>query len=92
MVGCLFLLLEFEIGTGFVTRACFKLTSLLQSLSTGTLDHHTWIEKMSWEEKSSILDKINLTKQYLTVVNVLMSSENLEDNKRERKKKLLSRI
>lgn len=42
---------------------------------------------MSLEDKSSILDKINLTKQYLAVVNLLMSLENLEDNKRENKTK-----
>lgn len=40
---------------------------------------------MSFEDTFSILDKINLIKQYLTG-NVIMSSENLEGNKREKKK------
>lgn len=39
---------------------------------------------MSFEDTFSILDKINLIKQYLTG-NVIMSSENLEGNKREKK-------
>lgn len=40
---------------------------------------------MSFEDTFSILDKINLIKQYLTG-NVIMCSENLEGNKREKKK------
>lgn len=40
---------------------------------------------MSFKDTFSILDKINLIKQYLTG-NVIMCSENLDGNKREKKK------
>lgn len=72
-------------GSSYVAQACLKLSPTpVSECWCFRLPHLDW-KCLLKKKKISILDKIDLIKQYLTVI-VIMCSENLEGNKREKKK------